>query len=293
MYLPISILAFILNGISVIISKFLLVKVIPDPIIYIFYISLLSLLGLFALPLTNIPTNEAIILASLSSLLWTFAAYFMFKALKVGQISRVIPIIGTLNPLILFVIELSSSSLIIPEIWAIILLILGIIFLTLPDWKGKMNKSELYFEITSSALFAFSYLILKQAYLQADFITVLVWSRFVLIPFIIAFFFIPSLRVKILPKPKPNGFSGKGSLLFALGQASGAASQILIFFAISLANPALVNSLQGTQYVFLFVAALLLSKKFPTVFAEKYPKAVIIFKILGILLIGLGLYLLA
>lgn len=293
MYLPISILAFVLNGIAVTVDKFLLVRVIPDPLFYVFYFSLVSFLAVLALPFTHIPTTEVLILSSTSTATWTLGAYFMFKALKAGQLSRVIPVIGSLNPFILFLIALITGGILINEIWGILVLILGLIFLTLNDWKGKLTKSELTFEVISATLFAFSYLILREAYLKDDVITVLVWSRFVLIPLAFVFLIVPTLRTKVIPT-HTQGVSliKRGGPLFVFGQLSAGISQLLIFFAISLANPALVNSLQGTQYVFLFVAALFLSKKFPTVFAEKYTKSGLVLKILGILFIGLGLYLL-
>ncbi len=294
MYLPISILAFVLNGIAVTVDKFLLVKVIPDPLFYVFYFSVVSFLAVFALPLTHIPTSEVITLSSASTILWTIAAYFMFKALKVGQLSRVIPVIGSLNPLILFLIGLYTSSFLINQIWGILLLILGLVFLTLRDWKGKLTKSEVIFEVLSATLFALSYLILREAYLKDDVLTVLVWSRFILIPLALVFLAVPLLRSKVIPN-RTEGASmiKKGGPLFAFGQISAGISQLLIFFAISLANPALVNSLQGTQYVFLFIVALILGKKYPAVFAEKYTPLSLTFKVLGIILIGTGLALLA
>lgn len=294
MYLPISILAFLLNGIAVTIDKILLNKVIPDPLFYIFYFSLISCLAIFALPFTHIPPQDVIILSSASTILWTIGAYFMFKALKVGQISRVIPIIGTLNPLILFMIAIWGKSLNLSQIWAIVFLILGMVFLTLSDWKGKIIKNELIFELLSASLFAFSYLILKQAYIREDVFTVLVWSRFVLIPLAFVFLFVPVLRHKVVPsKVEGVALLKEGGLLFSIGQVSAAISQFLIFAAISLTNPVLVNSLQGTQYVFLFILSFSLSKKYPQIFKENYTPQLLSSKLLGIILIGVGLYVLA
>ena len=176
MYLPISILAFILNGIAVTVDKFLLTKIIPDPLFYIFYFSLVSCLAVFAIPFTHIPTLEVFLLSSLSTILWTLGAYCMFKALKTGLVQRVIPVIGSLNPLILLLIAALAGTILINEAWAIMVLISGLIFLTLSDWKGKVTGSELILEIAAAAFFTFSYLLLKEAYLKEDFITVLVSS---------------------------------------------------------------------------------------------------------------------
>ena len=105
---------------------------------------------------------------------------------------------------------------------------------------------------------------------------------------------IPTIRRKIITSSGPGiNFFSKSGMLFLAGQISGAASEFLLLFSISLANPALVNSLQGTQYIFLLIFALILSKKYPEIFEEKYTFLNLIPKIAGIVLIGIGLYLLA
>lgn len=292
-HLPFTLLAYFFNALSVLSSKFMLNKTIPNPLIYIFYISLISLLGILAIPFTKIPNLETFILASSSTLIWTLGAYFMYKALKIGQVSRVIPIIGTLIPVILLIFASGTNAVTIYQIQAIIILIIGMIVLTVSDWKGRFNKKEILFEILSATFFAVSYIILRQAYLHLDFFSVLVWSRLILLPVGIILLAIPGLRRQIITSsgPKINFFSKTG-LIFLGGQTSGAISEFLLLFSISLANPALVNSLQGTQYVFLLIFALILSVKYPAIFEEKYTLLILFSKICGIGLIGLGLYLL-
>lgn len=55
-YLPFAILAYLLNSLAVTIDKILLVRSIPNPLTYIFYISAFSLLILLALPFTYQPS---------------------------------------------------------------------------------------------------------------------------------------------------------------------------------------------------------------------------------------------
>lgn len=293
-HLPFTLLAYFFNSLAVLTNKFLLQKSIPDPLVYIFYISLVSFLAVLAIPLTKIPTIEVFNLASLSTILWTLGAYFMFRALKIGSVSRVIPIIGTLIPLILLILASQTQAISSKQTLAVWFLTTGMVFLTLPDWKGKISKREILFEILSASFFAISYIILREAYLRADFFSVLVWSRVILLPIGIFMLIVPFLRNKIFTSsgPKINFFSKTG-LLFLGGQTSGAISELLLLFSISLANPALVNSLQGTQYIFLLIFAVMLSKKYPSMFQEKFSFPVLFSKILGIGLIGIGLYLLA
>ncbi len=280
----------------------MITKEFSDPLVYVFYFSLFSLIAFLLLPFTHVPMLGVIILASLSTLLWTAGAYFMLKALKIGQASRVIPIIGTLTPVLLFIQALSTNSINTQQILAVIVLILGLVFLTLPDFKLSItDRSKLFFqelplEIFASLFFASSYLILREAYLHDNFLTVLVWSRLILFPLGILLLIIPNTRKIILSNFKSKGRAGflpRVTYLFLVGQAVGGASELLLTLSISLATPALVNSLQGVQYVFLFLATLLLAKKFPGVFTEKFSSKNIFVKIGGIILIGFGLYILA
>lgn len=270
-YLPITILAYLLNSIAVIIDKFLLNKSIPNPLTYIFYISIFSLLILFALPFTLYPSPFTLFLASASTLLWTIGAYLMFAAVKKGQVSRVVPVIGTLIPLMLLIHAAFFGTISLNQSLAVGILIAGLIFLTYSD----LHLKEVKLEFLSALFFAVSYLILREAYLRENFLTVLVYSRLILIPLILIFLFIPK------PHHKP-----KIGALFITGQAAGGASQLLLTFSISLASPALINSLQGIQYVFLFFFSM-------WVFKEKFSFFNILGKIMGIGLIGTGLYLLA
>jgi uncharacterized membrane protein len=295
-HIPFTLLAYFLNATAVTVDKFMLTKHIPNPLIYIFYFSAFSALALLALPFTKIPSLEVFLIASTSTVLWTTGAYFMFKALQVGLVSRVIPIIGTLIPMILLLEAVWNKTISTAEITAIILLIGGIIFLTIMDWKGKISRQEIIFELLSATLFAISYLVLRQAYLRADFLTVLVWSRFIILPVSIIVLLVPKLKIQVFSNsPDQPQFSlfSKAGLLFLFGQAAGGSSELLLTFSISLATPALVNSLQGTQYAFLFLFSLVLAQKFPEIFKENFSSLMIISKLVGIGFIASGLFMLA
>ncbi len=293
-YLPFAILAQFFNSIAVTIDKFLLSKIIPDPIIYIFYFSLVSLVTLVAIPFVPTPTFEVFALASLSTLFWTLGAYLMFKALKIGQVQRVIPIIGTITPLVLLILSSQTESITSMQAVAVIILILGLVFLTLNDLKGKLIKEELLLEFSSAFLFAFNYYLLRLAFLKMGFLTVLVYSRPVLIPLGITLLAIPAIRAKIWLFLKPKtGQLKKSAPLFIFGQVASGASELLLFLSISLANPALVNSLQGIKYIFLIIFSLILGRKFPEVFKNRFSGYSWLSQILGVVLVGFGLYLLA
>lgn len=292
-HLPFTLLAYFLNGVAVTVDKFLLTKHIPDPLIYIFYYSVVSLIALVFLPFTNIPSVEVLVLASFSTLLWTTGAYFMFKALQIGLLSRVIPVIGTLIPLFLLVDANLTGKVNLEQTWAVVFLIFGLVFLTISDWRGKISINELILEIASALFFAVSYLVLRQAYLNEHFLTVFVWSRPILIVIGVMILSVPKLRQIVFTAhgPKLNPFSKIGALFLA-GQTSGGISELLLTFSVSLATPALVNSLQGTQYIFLFIFSLILSRKFPQIYQESAKLVILISKLIGIGFIAMGLFML-
>lgn len=302
-HIPFALAAYFLNSISVLIDKFMVTKHIPNPLIYVFYLSVLSLVVLAAIPFTHIPNLPVFILASISTLLWTSGWYFMFKALQVGVASRVIPVIGTLIPLVLLIeATLISTEITSEQTLAVIILILGLAVLTIKDWKGPvpnslgLSKLEMIYITLSAFFFAISYLFLREAYLKDNFLTVLVWSRIILIPIGIGLILIPKCRKIILNRTHQTvdfNWKSKLGLLFLSGQAAGAGSELLLTYSISLASPALVNSLQGTQYIFLLCFSFLLAKKHPEVFKEHHNWLGILSKVVGVLLIAWGLYLLA
>ena len=80
--------------------------------------------------------------------------------------------------------------------------------------------------------------------------------------------------------------------LFLFGQVAGAASFLLINYAISISSVTIVNALQGLQYVFLLIMILILTRWLPKVMEEKLSGIIFAQKISAIVIIGAGLYLL-
>jgi hypothetical protein len=295
MHVPITLTAYFLNGIAVLVDKFLLSHKITHPLIYIFYISLISLVILVLIPFTHVPTLVVFLLASASTLLWTAGLYVMYQALLVGLVTRVIPIIGALIPMMLLIFAITSGDITKSQMLAVTVLIIGIVLLTIFEIRGKMHPKEIQYELVSAFLFAISYTLLRFAYLQDHFFTVFIWSRVILVPLGILLLCLPTSRGIILGTKEKPSFSlwSKSGTIFLGGQVAGGISELLLTYSVSLANPALVNSLQGSQYIFLFIASIFLAKRYPQIFAEKHQKWAMVLKVLGIICVGIGLYIMA
>lgn len=297
-YLPIAILAYALNAGSIIIDKILLQKSIPNPIAYAFFISVLGLLTVFLIPFGFIlPNLQIVLLCAFSGVSFTIALFAMFTSLKNQEASIVGPIVGALNPLFtiilgfIFFAQLLSST----HIFAILILVFGalVIGINFSNHKFTLNKNLLWM-VASGAFFALSYVLLREAFLQTNFMTGLILSRLGGGLFVLFFLLFPNLRQAIFTKNKQNPSQTKiTAVLLFTGQIMGAIQGLLLTYAVSLTSPALVNSLFGVQYIVILIFALLTFKEHPEWLGENLGSTTIFQKIMGVVILSIGLYLLS
>lgn len=293
-WFTIAIIAYLLNAIAVTIDKFLLSKKITNPAVYAIFISTLSLLALVLIPFGfNLYSLNQILIALIAGVLFTFALLYMFKALSQNEASRITPFMGGLQPIFVFILALIflNEALGWQQITAFAVIIIGTVLIS---WQksSKTNKKSAYlFAIISTLLFAVSYTINKYSFVNQDFISGFVWTR--IGAFLGALMLLISAKNRYdikseLKKPKQQAGS-----LFIIGQLAGALSFILINYTISISSSvALVNALQGLQYIFLLLIVFSLSWKFPKLLEEKFTLTVIFKKVIATILIIGGLFIL-
>lgn len=287
-WLLITVIAYFLNAVSLLVDKFLLVKKIENPVVYTFYVSVLSGLVIFLWPFGFVwPSASNIWLAGLSGVSFMGAMFYMFKALNRGEASRIGPLIGGLSPIfvMLFSFWWLGNHWVRSELIGVAFLIVGSLVLSVNHSQGL--KFHIAPVIVAAMLFAFSFVLAKDVYTQVNFITGLILMRFftaigglfLLLP---RGNFAAIMRNKLLSVPATSG-------IFIFGQSAGALSAILVNYAISLANVTVINALQGLQYVFLLVLALILYRLFPHLKAEELRGRALLFKIVAIIFISIGL----
>lgn len=298
-FLPIAILAYILNAGAILVDKILIRTTLPNPLIYTFYVNLLQLLVIFLIPFGfNFNWSQATFLAISSGLIGVLAFYTYFNGLKVNEASVVGPVVGTFNPLFALMLggfffgQILTTS----QHTAFFVLVVGTIILTWNLWsKGleQLNHRFLWL-IASGFFFGLSYVLLRQAFLESSFLNGFIISRVAAGLFVLLFLLLPDIRRQIFSKKQNERITSKSTLiLLGVGQVMGAVGVTLITFGISLANPALVNALFGIQYLVILVVSLILVKKHPHLLEEKLSKRAITQKVLGAIVISVGLYLLA
>ncbi|OIO45776.1 MAG: hypothetical protein AUJ28_03690 [Parcubacteria group bacterium CG1_02_37_51] len=292
MWLLVSSVAYLFNAISMAVNKSLLNKSIPNPAVYTFFITILGLLAFVLAPfgLYWIGTNFLLI-SIVAGLCYTFALLTLFKALMYDEVSRVTPMVGSWQPIFVFLLAfvLIGERLALNQIFGFVLILIGGYLITKHWEKVRQNNYKLIsLAILSSLLFALSFVISKYLFDQVGFISGFVWTRIGS--------FIGALILLLWAENRKAIFKNVGSsgqqttLLFIGGQLAGGLYFILLNWAISIGSVTLINAMQGMQYVFLFFIVLLLSKKHPEWLKENTSKKILLQKIFSIVLIGIGLF---
>ncbi len=290
MWFWLVILAYLLNAGATLISKRLLITTIPHPVVFVFYIGVLNLLALVLIPFGfYIPNNFEIFIALLSGATYAAAMYYLAKALHIDQASQVAPMIGGLQPI--FVLAFAwwflPDELIAKQYLGIFLLVVGSILMALEIGKKRIFTESFKYILVSTVLFGLSYATLKLVYLQQNFTSGFVWTRFGTFLFVIFLILLPNNWAKVRSNFKKSG--EKVKTLFVVGQILGAVSFLLVAYAISLGPVTIINALQGIQYAVLFIIILLLAKKYPQLLDEPLQRSIVIQKTVAILILILGL----
>lgn len=294
-FLPIAITAYILNGFSLTIDKILVTQSLKNPFVYTFYIGILSLLALLLIPFGfTLPSPYVSLIAATSGIVFTFALLSMFASLKYYDLTVASPLIGTLNPISALFLGLiiTGQSLTLPQQQSFLFLIAGGVLLTYKLWWGKHSLDRrLLVTLASGFLFGLSYVLLREAFLLSSFIPVMVISRVAMAAVVLVFLFFPTVRQQIFASKLTRAhFTNHILTLVFISQGVGALSGLMLTFAVSLANPAVVNSLYGLQYFILLGAAYWLSKKDVHILHEHISNKNGWQKVLATILIALGLY---
>ncbi len=290
LWLFLVIIAQFVNALVFVIDKYLLTKEIPRPIVYTFYIATLGLVVLLAAPWGLYwPSLGQLLIALVAGALYSAALLAFFSVLKVEETSRIVPYIGGLQPIFVFVFAyfLVGERLNSWQLIAFLLLIIGSVLITAEG--KKVSRSALLLATLSTFLFAASYAISKYSYDQLGFLCAFIWRSLGAFLVVVPFLFFARYRRDIFAKGTP--MPRRTQALFLTNQALGAIGFLLINVAISLGSVSLVNAMQGVQYAFLLILTSLISFKAPQLFKEKINRQILTQKIIAIIIISAGLYL--
>lgn len=286
--------AHLLSAIVFIVDKYILSQEVKAPITYAFYNGILSVFVILLLPLGPIlPQKMIMVGALLAGILFTIAVIFFYLAIEKNPTSRIIPLIGTMVPIFTFALSYSllGERLTRNQFIAFYLLILGGILITSERRRRNIFSSKgVFYGILAALCFAASFILTKYTYNNVDFWSGFIWTRMGSIILALIIFLVPHWRKKIKKAPQHVGLKvGVGYLSI---RALSAFSFIILNYAIFLSSVTLVNALQGVQYIFLIIIALILTRRLPQLFAGEF-KNQQVQKIIAVILITFGLAILA
>jgi len=318
MWLFITIGAYFINAGVYVADKFLLSKKIHSSIAYAFYVGIWSIFNVVLLFFSPwwLPNLRELALDLLAGFLFLVTLVFWYKALHQSEASRVVPVVGALVPVFSFILSFIflGETLSQKQLLAFIILICGGLLISIKRTKVYLYQKVIIrlreiagdiigdiparFQptgrlivnsVAAAVFFAAYYVLMKYIYLNQPFIGSFVWSRLGSFLGVLLMLFVPGWRYLIFKQQK-NTKTPKNLIFFLIIRLLAAAAFIMINYAISLGNVAIINALQGVQYLFLFVIILLIANKFPKMLNEQLGGGVLLQKLIGTLMVGLGLY---
>ncbi|MGZ5539468.1 MAG: EamA family transporter [Halobacteriota archaeon] len=281
----------LISGVNII-DKILISDYKIPPLVYVLLISATSLMPLVTLAFFHLTPLPLGILA-FTILVGFVRIYFTlpyFKALMVEEVSRVIPLLQ-LTPV--FVLILSSVVLheaLRPQDYvAFGLLVLGGTLFAIRLTKGIRISLAFYLMILASFLLALYSVALKYLFSVQDFYTIFIWVQ--IAGFITFFQFIPfrPFRSSLVTTYKIT--SRKIGIIIVAEQAVAYVSLFAYNYAIAHGPITLISSVGATQPLFVLLFATILSYRFPRVLREELTRMDVALKVLGLIAIFAGTYL--
>lgn len=303
-WILVAVAAYFFGALSFMGDKLILSRIVTSPLVYAFYAGVLSVFAALLFPFDMIWPGTAQFLLSLAvGIIFLFALLALFAALKSGEASRVLPIVGGLTPVFVYLGSYAflNEHLTFIQTAALVFLVAGGVLIAiertsyrpagsptgqagLPAWRN------IFMPVLAALFLGIFYVLVKYVFVHQPFISGFIWTR--LGSFAGALFLlVPKANRKVIFSAVRALNVRTGGLFIANKLLAGVAFLVLNY-AIYLGSATLINALQGLQYFFVLALSIFLSAKMPQFFEEKITRGIIMQKISAVSLIGIGLALL-
>lgn len=301
MWLILAILGHLLNAFVYITDKAFVAKFYPSPKALAFISGAAGIFTFIAFPWFLKPAGTDVIWAGIGSgAVSIIGLVYFFTAMQRDEVSRVVPAVGSMIPPFTFALSywLLAERLGNAFLVAFILLATGGVLIATRSFEVSFIKKTyglFSLEIFAAFLFSLAFVLQKYAFEGTDDFSAFLWSRVGALGVALPLLLSSEVREKMrFSELRGNGArSGfKKGALFIVTRIFAGLSPLIILLAIAFGSATLVNSLQGLQYGFLFMLALIFSRSFPEIFGEDMTKRVIVQKSIATAMIVAGLALL-
>jgi drug/metabolite transporter (DMT)-like permease len=289
----IAIIAHGLIGVSLIWDKVLLRR--PETTnlpAYVFWLGFISIFGLLLIPFGfHLPDTDTIILAFATGVLHQAAIYFYYAALKGGEASQTLAIMGGFSPVATALIALPLLRHPLGGKGTLLGFILMVAGGFVMFFSEKVNlRRVLPAVLLASGLYGLVNVLQKMAFDRTNFVSGYV--IFTLGTFVgsLALLLRPDWRRQIFEKSEQA--EPRSRLWYFVNRFISGVGSFLVFYAISLTSPALVSAITGLRYVIIFIGAYGLTRVRPAWLRENFSGTALIGKGVATGLVVAGLVLL-
>lgn len=290
--LIIASLGYLFLAVSGLVDKFLVTKTFRGALEYTFWLAFLSL-GFFILLPFQFVLPRGIgqwaidLIAGGASIA---AVFFYMKSLEKNDASTILPVTGVMATLFtgLLAFFILDERLNINQILALAVLLAG--FWLLTSKRLGLSHKTIVSLFDAALFFAISNVAMKLVLSNQPLIAGMAFSRLGSLAVVLSLLIAPGARRQIFASN-----SGLNLKKISTASANGlvaAAGLLMIALSYKFTSPTIVNAIQGVQYGFLFIFALLATHFWPKFVAEQVDDPTVKRKIYGIALVGLGLVLL-
>jgi drug/metabolite transporter (DMT)-like permease len=286
----IAIIAHGLIGISLIWDKLLLRRTGTQNLLsYVFWLGAISVFGLILIPFGfRLPGLKMAGMASAAGLLDLIASYFYYSALKSGEASEELAVMGGFAPVATALIAIPLLRRPVGgQLAGFTILTIGgfIMFFA----ERRPLKEMLPKILIASAAFGMMNVLQKIVFNHTNFVSGYVFFTLGTFMGSVALFVPPSWRRQILEQSA--GAPPKGKFWYMVNRFLAGIGSFLVIYAISRASPALVEAISGVRYAIIFLGAYAVTRWKPSWFQEDFRGWVLVAKTIATSLVIAGLVL--
>ncbi|MFB3895797.1 MAG: EamA family transporter [bacterium] len=276
-----------------IIDKYLLSKLVAKPVVPLMVLGLVGAISaviIFLIRGFSILSPFHLILAFICGILYVCMVFLYFQAVKIEDISRIIPLFYLSPIYILFIALIFLGERFTASKYLGILLIVSMaIVISMKDIRAFYLSKALWYIVLSSFAGAVIQVITKYLLTQNEFWTIFAYIRFSAFIALIPIYWVNISELKSVYRS--TGFKPIGLIIG--NETLTLVSTILGTAAIAVGFVTLCNALSSVQPLFVLLFTITLSIFSPQILKEELTKSGILVKFIAIILMFIGVLLIA